>query len=151
MAGAFLLSELRRTRLLRGWVHKAECPSFVQSRYDVLCKHHSQRHRVAQSTNTTHNYSANPLRSCSSKTIASFCWNRTASGIVSQHRQLCKQTRSQVHCQSTRDQQRRHPNPLQHQSDSAPSLVLASSSSYLVACRIASYKATSVPLLGRGS
>src|SRR5918993_2976502 len=38
-------------------------------------------------------------------------------------------------------------------SDSTPSVVLASSSSYLVACRIASYKAAYVPpdVAGRGS
>jgi hypothetical protein len=108
------LGELRRTHLLRGWVNKAEYPAFVQSLYELLCKHHSQGHRVAHTTNTTHKYSANPVRICSSKTIASFCWNGTASGMGSPHRQLSKQTRSQVHRQQARDHQQRHPYPLQH-------------------------------------
>ena len=74
--------------------------------------------------------------------MASFSfWNGTTSVIGSPHRQLSKQNRAQVHCQSTRDQQRRHPNPLKHKSDSAPSVILSSSNSRLVACRIASYNA----------
>jgi hypothetical protein len=107
--------------------------------YDVLCKHHSQSHRVARSTNMTHKYSANPLRSCSSKTIASFCWNGTASGIGSPDRQLSKQTRSQVHCKQARDHQQRHPYPLQHyRQHSEPSSRLLKQFC-LVGCRIASY------------
>ena len=39
---------------------KAEYPTFVNSLYDVLYKHHFQRYRVAHSTNTTHKYRANP-------------------------------------------------------------------------------------------
>ena len=93
---------------------KAEYPSFVNSLYDVLYKHHFQRHRVAHSTNTTHKYRANPIRICSSKAIASF-WNGTASGIVSPHRQLSKQTRPQLHRQQARDHQQHHPYPLQNQ------------------------------------
>ena len=53
-------------------VNKSEYPSFVHSLHDVLCKHHSQPDRVAHSTNTTHQYRAIPVRTCSSKTITSF-------------------------------------------------------------------------------
>jgi hypothetical protein len=95
--------------------NNAEYPSFVQSLYDVLCKHHSQQQRVAHTTNTTQKYRAIPLRSCSSKTIASFYWNGTASGIGSPHRPLSKQSRPQVHRKQARDHQQRHPYPLQHQ------------------------------------
>jgi hypothetical protein len=95
--------------------NNAEYPSFVQSLYDVLCKHHSQPQRVAHTTNTTQKYSAIPLRSCSSKTIASFYWNGTTSRIGSPHRQLSKQSRPQVHRKQARDYQQRHPYPLQHQ------------------------------------
>ena len=46
--------------------------------------------------------------------IASFC-NRTGSVIGSPHRQLSKQTRTQVHRKHARDHQQRHSYPLQHQ------------------------------------
>jgi hypothetical protein len=110
-------------------VHKAEYPTFVQSRYEVLCKHLSQSRRVAQSTNTTHKYSANPLRSCSSKASASFCWNEIASGIGSPYHQLCEQTRSQVHRQQARDPSDITPTHFST-TDSTQSVVLTSSSSF---------------------